>query len=170
LTIERRGAYVALVTAIRALLVVAASLVMAIAPGMAKASGPEFERYTDAGSFVDTGLCGFPLHVSYHDEGRIYRWFDADGNQQLFVKHQVFSEVVRANGKVAIGVDREKVVIAQDGSVAFTGSWIFFMPDGSHIQNAGRLQLSASGEILSNHGPHPIEEGRLAELFCPPMS
>jgi hypothetical protein len=24
--------------------------------------------------------------------------------------------------------------------------------------------------IVSEHGPHPIAEGRLAELFCPPMS
>ncbi len=76
----------------------------------------------------------------------------------------------RANGKVATGIDREKVVNAQDGSYVFTGSWIFFLPDGSHIQNAGRLETTYDGTILSEHGPHPIAEGRLAELFCPPMS
>ena len=148
----------------------AVCFVISFAPGVAGASGPEIERYTDSGSFVDTGLCGFPLRVSYQDVGTIYRWFDADGNLDLFVKHQVFSEVVRANGKVATGIDREKVVDDQDGSFLFTGSWIFFLPDGSHIQNAGRLEFTYDHEILFDRGPHPIEEGRLAELFCPAMS
>jgi hypothetical protein len=148
----------------------AASLVLAFAPGIANASGPQIERYRDSGSFVDTSLCGFPIHVSYQDEGRIYRWFDANGNLTLFVRHSVFSEVARANGKVATGVDREKFVNTQKGNYLFTGSWIFFLPDGSHIQNAGRIRLTYKGQILSERGPHPIDEGRLAELFCPPMS
>jgi hypothetical protein len=164
-------AYVASMSNLEALLVgVAASLVMALAPGVASASGPEVERYVDSGSFTDTSLCGFPIHVSYHDEGRLYRWFDADGNLVRFVKHSVFSEVARANGKVATGIDKEKVVDDQQGYYQVTGSWIFFMPGGSHIQNAGRIQLSYDGKLLSESGPHPIEEGRLAELFCPPMS
>jgi hypothetical protein len=149
---------------------ITASLVVTLAPGVANARGPEIERYRDSGSFVDTDLCGFPIHVSYQDVGTIYRWFDADGNLVKFVKHQVFSEVARANGKSATGVDREKVVDAQQGYYVFTGSWIFFLPDGSHIQNAGRIQVTYDEQILSEHGPHPIFEGRLAELFCPPMS
>jgi hypothetical protein len=143
---------------------------MAFAPGVASASGPQMERYRDSGSFVDRSLCGFPIHVSYQDEGRLYRWFDADGNLTLFVKHSVFSEVARANGKVATGIDREKVVDAQKGYYQFTGSWVFFLPDGKHIQNAGRLQTTYDGQILSDHGPHPIAEGHQAELFCRPMS
>lgn len=146
-----------------------ATLVLAPAPP-ALAKGPQIEHYFDSGSFVDTGLCGFPVRVSYRDEGTLYRWFDAEGNLDLFVKHSVFSETVRANGKVATGIDREKVVNAQDGSYLFTGSWIFFLPDGSHIQTAGRMETTYDGTILSEHGPHPIAEGRLAELFCPPMS
>jgi hypothetical protein len=55
-------------------------------------------------------------------------------------RHEVFSEVARANGKVATGVDRENFVNDQQGHYVFTGSWIFFMPDGSHSQNAGRIQ------------------------------
>jgi len=149
---------------------VAASLVMTLVPGLAQASGPQIERYRDVGSFVDKKLCGFPVHVSYQDVGTLYRWYDADGNLTLFVKHSVFTEVARANGKVATGVDREKLVDAQQGHDVLTGSWIFFLPDGSHIQNAGRIQFSYSGHVQSEHGPHPIEEGRMAELFCPPMS
>jgi hypothetical protein len=155
----------------RVLLVgIAASLVMSFAPGVASASGPQVEHYKDSGSFVDRELCGYPIHVSYNDEGTLYRWFDADGNLVRFSKHSVFSEVARANGKVATGVDRENVVDTQDGYDLLTGSWIFFLPDGSHIQTAGRIQLAYGGDILSEHGPHPVEEGRLAELFCPPMS
>jgi len=149
---------------------VAATLVMALAPGIASAAGPQVERYRDSGAFVDRGLCGFPIHVSYVDEGRLYRWFDADGNLTLLVRHSVFSEVDRANGKVATGIDREKFVNDQKGHYLFTGSWIFFLPDGSHIQTAGRLRTTHDDEILSEHGPHPVAEGRLAELFCPPMS
>ena len=86
------------------------------------------------------------------------------------MKHSVFSETVRANGKVATGIDRETFVNAQDGTYLFTGSWIFFLSVGSHIQTAGRLATIYGGTILSEHGPHPIAEGRLAELFCPRMS
>jgi hypothetical protein len=149
---------------------IAASLVMVLAPGVADAAGPEIAHYHDSGSFVDRDLCGFPLHVSYQDRGTLYRWYDADGNLTRFVRHSVFSEVVRANGKVATGVDRESLFDRQDGVFVLTGSWIFFMPDGSHIQSAGRLELNYDEEFLSAHGPHPIAEGRQAELFCPSMS
>jgi hypothetical protein len=149
---------------------VATTLLILAVPGMANASGPQVEHYKDSGSFVDSDLCGFPIHVSYQDEGTLYRWFDANGNLVRFSKHSVFSEVARANGKVATGVDRENVVDVQKGYDVLTGSWIFFMPDGSHIQTAGRIQLAYGGDILSEHGPHPVEEGKLAELFCPPMS
>ena len=155
----------------KALLVgLAATLLMASPPGIANARGPKIERFTDSGSFVDTSLCGFPIHVSWQEEGTVYEWFDANGNLVLIRRHEVFSEVDRANGKVATGFDRENFVNAQKGDYVFTGSWIFFLPDGSHIQNAGRIQTTYDGQILSEHGPHPIAEGRLADLFCPPMS
>jgi hypothetical protein len=155
----------------RALVVgIAVSFVIALAPGIANASGPQVEHYKDSGSFVDTELCGFPIHVSYQDVGTLYRWFDANGNLVRFTKHSVFSEVDRANGKVATGVDRENLVDTQDGFDLLTGSWIFFLPDGSHIQTAGRIRLSYGGDVLSEQGPHPVAEGQLAELFCPPMS
>jgi len=146
------------------------SFVIALAPSIANASGPQVEHYRDSGSFVDTELCGFPIHVSYQDVGTLYRWFDANGNLVRFTKHSVFTEVDRANGKVATGVDRENVVDVQQGDDVLTGSWIFFLPDGSHIQTAGRIQISYDEDVLSEHGPHPVAEGRLAELFCPPMS
>jgi hypothetical protein len=155
----------------RVLLVgIAASLVVANAPGVANAAGPERTTFTDSGSFVDRDLCGFPIRVSWQEEGTVYEWFDHDGDLTLLRRHEVFSEVARANGKVATGVDRQNFVNDQQGHFTFTGSWIFFLPDGSHIQNAGRIQTTEDGEILSEHGPHPIFEGRLAELFCPPMS
>jgi hypothetical protein len=52
-----------------------------------------------------------------------------------------------------------------------TGSWIFFLPDGSHIQTAGRIiaTLDASA-AFSEHGPHPVADGRLAALFCLAMA
>jgi hypothetical protein len=149
---------------------VAATLLMWSDPGIASATGPEIETFTDAGSFVDRDLCGFPLRVSWHEEGTVSLWYDADGNLVYLKRHEVFSEVVRANGKVATGIDRQNFVNDQQGHYTFTGSWIFFMPDGSHIQNAGRLRTTEEGDILSEHGPHPIADGRLAELFCPPMS
>jgi hypothetical protein len=148
----------------------AATLLMVSAPGIANATGPEIEQFTDSGSFVDTSLCGFPIHVSWQEEGTVYLWFDANGNLVFLKRHEVFSEVARANGKVATGFDRQNFVNDQKGNYVFTGSWIFFLPDGSHIQNAGRIQTTYDGQILSEHGPHPIAEGRLAELFCPPMS
>jgi hypothetical protein len=155
----------------KALLVALASaLLMTSAPEMANATGPEISSFTDSGAFVDRDLCGFPIHVSWHEEGTVYQWFDAGGNLELLRRHEVFSEVARANGKIATGVDRQNFVNDQKGPYVFTGSWIFFLPDGSHIQNAGRIRTTYDGQILSEHGPHPIAEGRLAELFCPPMS
>ena len=154
----------------KALLVGMATILMLSAPGIANASGPEISTFTDSGSFVDRELCGFPIHVSWQEQGTVYEWMDADGNVTLLRRHEVFSEVDRANGKVATGVDRQNFVNDQRGHFVFTGSWIFFLPDGSHIQNAGRIRTSDEGEILSEHGPHPIFDGRLAELFCPPMS
>jgi hypothetical protein len=155
----------------KALLVgLGASLLITSAPGIASATGPEIETFTDSGSFVDRSLCGFPVRVTWQEEGTVFLWFDADGNLVSLKRHEVFSEVVRANGKVATGVDRQNFVNDQQGDYVFTGSWIFFLPDGSHIQNAGRIQTTYDGEILSEHGPHPIADGRLAELFCPPMS
>jgi len=133
-------------------------------------SGPVISRYTDGGSFVDDELCGYPIHVRWHEHGRVYEWFDAEGNLDHLVVHKVFSEVARANGKVATGVDRQKLVNDQQGSYLFTGSWIFFLPDGSHIQSAGRLREAYDGTILSESGKHPVDEGRLAELFCPAMA
>jgi len=133
-------------------------------------SGPVISRYTDGGTFVDTELCGYPILVRWHEHGRVYEWLDADGNLDHLVVHKVFSEVARANGKVATGIDRQKLVNDQQGSYLFTGSWIFFLPDGTHIQSAGRLQEAYDGTILSEHGPHPVDEGRLAELFCPAMA
>lgn len=142
-----------------------------LAPGQAVASrGPVIERFTDSGSFVDTSLCGFPVHVAWREKGRVYEWFDSDGNLDYLVVHHVFSEIDRANGKVATGIDREKLTNTQQGYYLFNGSWIFFLPDGSHIQTAGRSQVTYDGAVLSDRGPHPIDEGRLAELFCPPMS
>jgi hypothetical protein len=140
------------------------------AAGIANATGPQITPFTDSGSFVDRSLCGFPIHVSWQEEGTVYQWFDGSGNLVLLRRHEVFSEVARANGKVATGVDRRNFVNDQEGHYVFTGSWIFFLPDGSHIQNAGRLETTYDEQILSEHGLHPIAEGRLAELFCPPMS
>jgi hypothetical protein len=155
----------------KALLVgLVAALLMTSAPGIADATSPEIESFTDSGSFLDTSLCGFSIHVSWQEEGTVYQWFDANGNLVLLRRHEVFSEVARANGKVATGFDRQNFVNDQKGNYVFTGSWIFFLPDGSHIQNAGRIQTTYDGQILSEHGPHPIAEGRLAEFFCPPMS
>jgi hypothetical protein len=152
------------------LLGVAATLVLALTPAVATASrGPVRDRYRDSGSFVDTDLCGFQLHVSYQDVGRLYWWYDAAGHLTRFTKHAVFSEVVRANGKVAFGVDRTNLTNEQEGSYVLTGSWIFFLPDGSHIQNAGRIEYDYDDEVVSQHGPHPIADGRLAELFCRAM-
>jgi hypothetical protein len=134
-------------------------------------AGPRISRFTDAGQFVDTDLCGYPIHVRWTEEGRVYRWFNADGTIRRLVVHHVFSEVARANGKAATGIDRQKLTNNHDGSYLFNGSWIFFLPDGSHIQSAGRIRVSHSfSKIFFEAGPHPVVEGRLAELFCPPMS
>jgi hypothetical protein len=132
--------------------------------------GPVISRYTDGGTFVDDELCGYPIQVRWHEHGRVYEWFDADGNLDHLVVHKVFSEVDRANGKVATGVDRQKLVNDQQGTYLFTGSWIFFLPDGSHIQSAGRIREAYDGTIVSEHGQHPVDEGHLAELFCPAMA
>src|SRR3982750_4860354 len=111
----------------RALLIgMAASLVMALVPGVANATGPQIERFTDSGSFVDTSLCGFAIHVSWQEEGTVYQWFDAKGDLVLLRRHEVFSEIARANGKVATGIDRQNFVNDEDGHYVFTGSWIFF--------------------------------------------
>src|SRR5947207_14414596 len=83
----------------------AASLLMVLAPGLAHASGPSVERYRDSGSFVDSTLCGFRIHVAYQDIGRIYRWFDADGNLVLFVKHTDVWRVALLNDKRDIRVE-----------------------------------------------------------------
>jgi hypothetical protein len=147
-----------------------AFVLLASQPAAAK-NGPVITRFTDSGRFVDTDLCGYPIRVAWHERGRVYEWYDSDGNVTRLVVHDTFYETARANGKVAIGIDREKLTDTQQGDYVFTGSWIYFLPDGSHIQNAGRLEVPYDfSTIVSEHGPHPIAEGRLAELFCPAMS
>jgi hypothetical protein len=153
---------------ILALLVGGSALLMQSGAASAS-SGPVISRYTDSGTFVDRELCGYPIRVTWHEHGRVYRWFDANGDLDHLVVHKVFSEVALANGKVATGIDRQKLVSDQQGTYVFTGTWIFFLPDGSHIQNAGWAQTTYGGQVLSEHGPHPLPE-RLAELFCPAMS
>ena len=144
---------------------------LVVQPATAQAlRGPVISRYADGGAFVDDELCGYPIHVRWQERGRVDEWFDDDGTLDHLVVHKVFSEVDRANGKVATGIDRQKLLNDQRGSYVFTGSWIFFLPDGSHIQSAGRLQEAYDGTILSEHGMHPMDEGRLAELFCPAMA
>jgi hypothetical protein len=147
-----------------------AGLLLQSQPAVAS-SGPVITRFTDSGRFVDGDLCGYPIHVAWHENGRVYEWYDADGNLTRRKVHDAFIETAAANGKVARGADRETLTDNMDGSYVFTGSWIFFLPDGSHIQNAGRIQVPYDfSTILSDHGPHPIIEGHLADEFCPPMS
>ena len=134
-------------------------------------SAPVTTRFTDSGRFVDSELCGYPIHVAWHEAGRVYEWYDADGNLTRRKVHDAFFETDHANGKVATGVDRETLTDDMNGSFLFTGSWIFFLPDGSHIQNAGRIEVPYDfHSIVSEHGQHPIIDGHLADEFCPPMS
>ena len=49
---------------------IAASLLIVLVPGVATAQGPEFERYTYHGSFVDSDLCGFDLHITWRFHAR----------------------------------------------------------------------------------------------------
>ena len=133
--------------------------------------GPRITHFVDRGHFVDTDLCGYPIHVRWTEEGRVYRSFNDDGTLRRLVVHHVFSEVDRANGKVATGIDRQKLTNAHDGSYLFNGSWIFFLPNGAHIQSAGRIRVNHRfSKTLFEAGPHPVVDGYLAELFCPPMS
>jgi hypothetical protein len=76
----------------------------------------------------------------------------------------------RANGKVATGIDREKLTSDERDTYTRTGSWIFLVPDG-HIQTAGRITaMLDTSATLSEHGPHPVADGQLAALFCPAMA
>jgi hypothetical protein len=154
------------------LVVVSACALVLLLPGSALAKGaPVVTPFTDGGSFTDTSLCGYPIHVQWHEQGRVDEWFDAHGNLIRLVVHHVFSEVDRANGKVATGIDREKLTSDERDTYTQTGSWIFFLPDGSHIQTAGRITATLdTGATLSEHGPHPVADGQLAALFCPAMA
>ena len=158
----------------KSLVVTAVTAVAALsfAPGQALArSGPEFERFTDAGRFVDRQLCGYPIRVAWHEQGRVSTWLDSNGKVDRLVVHDQFFETATANGKVATGIDRQTLRNDEQGTYLFTGSWIYFLPDGSHIQNAGRIEVPYDfSTILSEHGQHPIIEGRLAELFCAAMA
>lgn len=154
------------------MLVVAGACALVVSPGPALAKGaPVVTSFTDGGSFTDTSLCGYPIHVRWHEQGRVDEWFDAHGNLIRLVVHHVFSEIDRANGKVATGIDRERLTSNEQDTYTQTGSWIFFLPDGSHIQTAGRITATLdTGATLSEHGPHPVADGQLAALFCPAMA
>src|SRR5256885_557385 len=89
---------------------VAGACVFLLPSGSALAKGaPVRSTFTDGGSFTDTSLCGYPTHIRWHEQGRVDQWFDARGNLIRLVVHHVFTEVDRANGKVATGIDREKL-------------------------------------------------------------
>src|SRR5438552_7026191 len=94
--------------------------------GQGSAGGDDVHRRC---SFTDTSLCGYPIHVRWHEEGRVDQWFDAHGNLIRLVVHHVFTEVDRANGKVATGIDREKLTSDERDTYTQTGSWIFFLPN-----------------------------------------
>lgn len=152
------------------LVISACALLLDAGPAFAKGA-PTVSYFTDGGSFTDTSLCGYPIHVRWHERGRVDQWLDPQGNLIRLVVHHVFSEVDRANGKVATGIDREKLTSDEQDTYTQTGSWIFFLPDGSHIQTAGRITATLdTGSTLSEHGPHPVADGLLAALFCPAMA
>jgi hypothetical protein len=154
-----------------AVLLAGACALMAQSGSALAKGGPVRSTFTDGGSFTDTSLCGYPIHIRWHEQGRVDQWFDAQGNLIRLVVHHVYSEVDRANGKVATGIDREKLTSDEKETYTQTGSWIFFLPDGSHIQTAGRITAKLdTGETISEHGQHPVADGRLAELFCPAMA
>jgi hypothetical protein len=148
------------------LLLVGVAMILVTATS-ALGAGPRITHFKDAGSFDDTSLCGFRLHVEYQQQTRIYEWFDA-GDVRLFVAHGVFSEVVTAKGRTAYIADRQKVVDRQGDTDLFVGSWVIRLPGGGVIRDAGRVeQLKDTGEIVDASGPHPIaEQGIPADRFC----
>jgi hypothetical protein len=150
-----------------ALLLVGLAMMLVMATS-ALAAGPRITHFQDAGSFNDTSLCGFRLHVEYRQQTRIYEWFNANGDVRLFVAHGVFSEVVTAKGRTAYIDDRQKVVDRQGDTDLFVGSWVIRLPGGGVIRDAGRVeQLKDTGEIVDVSGPHPIaEQGIPADRFC----
>ena len=93
----------------------AALLVVLAASSTANAAGPTVEQYSDSASFVDSEFCEFPLLVDWQFQARAHIWTDSSGEPTRYVQHGVFSETVRANGKVAYAYDRQKVVDAQAG-------------------------------------------------------
>jgi hypothetical protein len=138
------------------LVVVGACALFLLQPGLVLGKGaPVVTPFTDGGSFTDTSLCGYPIHVRWHEQGRVDEWFDAHGNLIRLVVHHVFSEVDRANGKVATGIDREKLTSDEQDTYTQPGSWIFYLPDGSHIQTAGRITATL------NTGRRPRSTGHI---------
>ena len=153
------------------ILSLAAAFTIPLTANGVRAAAPTVEHISDSGSFVDHEFCGFALHVDWQFRARRYTWTDASGDVTRWAQHGVFSETVRANGKMAYASDRQNIVDAQADSFVVTGTWSFRLPNNSFIRDAGRIVISYEDEVSSVAGPHPIQgTGEYVGRFCETMA
>jgi hypothetical protein len=140
------------------LAVIAASLSITAS---AAAAPPEiFPVLVEEETFVDEGLCGFPVTVSFRFEERHIHFLDEEGNVVREFSAIQFEATLtnEATGKTVI--EREAFRVAFDnatGEVTFTGLPIhYFVPaSGLIVRDAGLVTFSEAG-IVVIHGPHPF--------------
>jgi hypothetical protein len=124
--------------------------------------------FSDPGS-PDSGLCGFPIVLSFEGTFRITLFYDNAGN--LLGGHLHSNDVGTATnpatGTTLTG--HEVVTIVADfvnGIEAHVGLPLHFnVTGGSALVDAGRIVINESGQTLFVGGNHEFLEGDLAG-FC----
>jgi hypothetical protein len=142
------------------LLLVVLAVPLSLAASAAAAPPEVFPISVDEETFVDEGLCGFPLTVNSRFVERHIHFLDAEGNivREYSAIHSTATLTNEATGKTVI--EREAYTVSVDevaGEVTFTGLPLRFLTPalGLIVRDAGLLIFSEAG-ILVIHGPHPF--------------
>jgi hypothetical protein len=153
--------------------VVVASAVMVSAGGAAGAPPSRFS-YEDAGTFTDTSLCGFPVHVTYEASGVGATFGDLDTGDIRLLIHATQQDTFTANGTTLVGDPYRATrtqVIEDFEVVSDTVRGVLEkvrLPDGSIFMGAGRTDFLAATVDFIAVPDHGVAKNQ--DAFCAALS
>ena len=161
----------------RTIVLIGAVVMAAVLAASATAAQPTITRGgTFTGTTTLTGVCSFPVDVTFSQTFTEIDYFDENGNLTRVFIHAVEQDVFSANGKTLTGEPftvNTDVLFDGEGNVTHVyGSGIFeriILPDGSLFLSAGR------GDFIAHPGesfllsPDVGAKGNIAG-FCAALS
>lgn len=147
-------------TVATATLVATAALASA---GTASAQGPYVTQFTLPATYVDDTLCSFDVDVNGVDTVT-----EQDFPDGTVVFHDVFSGTVTANGVTLDKLEDANISWGADGSETWKGlAEEYTFANGDVLAaDRGVISWDADGDLVAEHGPHPIADGPGNDAVC----